>query len=144
MNGHQSRKSILYNLYSSEHEVDHHISTSTSSSVSKKSFHAHWNFSRYSLMDMKRSGQDLNLWHSWCYILVIFNYLQSSEGLSRSWSYGSWIYNYLCNQCLSPLTMLVRTPLRRGVLNTTVCDQVCQWLATGRWFSLDTPVSSTI
>jgi hypothetical protein len=21
-----------------------------------------------------------------------------------SWSYGSWIYNYLCNQCLSPLT----------------------------------------
>jgi len=22
---------------------------------------------------------------------------------SWSWSYGSWIYNYLCNQCLSPL-----------------------------------------
>ena len=20
-----------------------------------------------------------------------------------SWSYGSWIYNYMCNQCLSPL-----------------------------------------
>jgi len=27
-----------------------------------------------------------------------------------------------------------------GVLNTTLCDKVCQWLATGRWFSL---VSST-
>ena len=25
----------------------------------------------------------------------------------------------------------------------TVCDQVCQWRATGRWFSPDTPVSST-
>jgi len=25
------------------------------------------------------------------------------EWLSWSWSYGSWIYNYLCNQCLSPL-----------------------------------------
>ena len=24
-----------------------------------------------------------------------------SEGLSWLWSYGSWIYNYLCNQCLS-------------------------------------------
>jgi len=24
-------------------------------------------------------------------------------GLSWSWSYGGWIYNYLCNQCLSPL-----------------------------------------
>jgi len=27
------------------------------------------------------------------------------KGLSWSWSYGSWINNYLCNQCLSPLTL---------------------------------------
>jgi len=26
-----------------------------------------------------------------------------SKGPSWPWSYGSWIYNYLCNQCLSPL-----------------------------------------
>ena len=32
---------------------------------------------------------------------------------------------------------------RRGVLNTTLCDKVCQWLATGRWFSPGTPVPST-
>jgi len=32
------------------------------------------------------------------------------EGLSWSWSYGSWIYNYLSNQCLSPLKLWVRTP----------------------------------
>ena len=25
----------------------------------------------------------------------------------RRWSYGSWIYNYLCNQCLSPLKLWV-------------------------------------
>jgi len=31
----------------------------------------------------------------------------------------------------------------RGVLDTTMCDQVCQWLATGQWFSPGTPVSST-
>ena len=30
-------------------------------------------------------------------------------GPSWSWLCGSWIYNYLCNQCLSPLTW-VRTP----------------------------------
>ena len=30
-----------------------------------------------------------------------------------------------------------------GVLNTTLCDRVCQWLATGRWFSSGTPVYST-
>jgi hypothetical protein len=27
--------------------------------------------------------------------------------------------------------------------DTTLCDKVCQWLATGRWFSPGTPVSST-
>ena len=27
-----------------------------------------------------------------------------------SWSYGSWIYNYLCNQCLSQVKLWVRTP----------------------------------
>jgi hypothetical protein len=32
---------------------------------------------------------------------------------SWPWSYGSWIYNYLCNQYLSPLTLWVRIPLRR-------------------------------
>ena len=46
--------------------------------------------------------------------------------LSWPWSYGSWIYNYLCTQCLSPLMLWV-----------------CQWLATGRWFSLGPLVSST-
>jgi hypothetical protein len=28
--------------------------------------------------------------------------------LSWSWSYGSWIYNNMCNQCLSPITLWVR------------------------------------
>ena len=31
----------------------------------------------------------------------------------------------------------------QGVLDTTLCDKVCQWLATGRWFSLGTLVSFT-
>ena len=60
---------------------------------------------------------------------------------SWSRSYGSWIYVYLCNQCISPLTLLVRIPLRRGVFDTTLCDKVCQWITTCRWFS---PVSATI
>jgi len=51
-------------------------------------------------------------------------------------------YNYLCNQCLSPIKLWVRTLLRRGVLDT-LCDQVYQGLTAGRRFSPDTPVSST-
>ena len=36
---------------------------------------------------------------------------------------------------MSPLTLWVQILHRRGVLNTTLCDKDCQWLATGRWFS---------
>jgi len=32
------------------------------------------------------------------------------KGPSWSWSYESWIHNYLFNQCLSPLTLWVRIP----------------------------------
>jgi len=39
------------------------------------------------------------------YILPIF------QGAVWSWSYGSWIYNYLCNRCLSPLKLWVWIPL---------------------------------
>jgi len=53
----------------------------------------------------------------------------------------SWIYNYLCNRCLSPLKLWVRISIRERC--TTLCDEVCHWLATGRWFSPGTPVSST-
>jgi hypothetical protein len=57
-------------------------------------------------------------------------------------SWRSWIYNYLCNQCLSPLKFWVRAPLWQSVLDTTLCDKVCQWLTAGRWFSPWTLVSS--
>jgi hypothetical protein len=43
-------------------------------------------------------------------------------------------------QCPPPLTLRVRFPPMRGVLDTALCDKVCQWVASGRWFSL---VSST-
>jgi hypothetical protein len=46
----------------------------------------------------------------------------------------SWIYNYRCNQCLSPLTLRARLLFRWGVLDTTSCEKVCQWLAAGQWF----------
>ena len=37
----------------------------------------------------------------------------------------------------------VRIPLRRDVLDITICDKVCQWLTAGQWFSPDTLVTST-
>ena len=65
---------------------------------------------------------------------IIYAYISWFFITSWSWSYGSWIYDYLCNQCLSPLTLWVRISLKRGVLNTPLCDKVCQWLSAGPWF----------
>ena len=72
------------------------------------------------------------------FILQVFRTIY--EGPSWPWSYGR-IYNYLCNQCLSPLMLWVGISIRARC--TTLCDKDCQWLETGRWFSPGTPVSST-
>ena len=88
-------------------------------------------------------GKDVNV-HKVLYynIRMLKLLLLSNWGPSWLWSYGSWIYDYLCNQWLSVLTLWVRIPLRRGVLETISCDTVCQWLATDRWFSSSTPSRS--
>ena len=65
------------------------------------------------------------------------------RGRLRSWSYGSWIYNYLCNQCLSPLKLWVQTPFMARCTQYNISDKACQWLATGWWLYPGTPVSST-
>ena len=73
------------------------------------------------------------------YVISTYHYWCAES--SWPWSYGSWIYNSLCNQYLSLLILWVRISIRAWC--TTLCDKVCKWLATGRWFSLGPTVSST-
>ena len=73
-----------------------------------------------------------------CYSLSLNNEMLVS---SWPWSYGSWIYNYLCNQRISPLMLWVWTSIWARC--TPLCDKVCQWLATGHWFPPGPLVSST-
>ena len=47
---------------------------------------------------------------------------------------------YRCNQCPSPLMLWFRISIRA---RCTLCDKVCQWLATGRWCYPGPLVSST-
>ena len=75
------------------------------------------------------------------YIHYIF--LQCDEGQLWSWLYDSWNYHYLCNKCLSPLKLRVQSCSWGGVLDTTLCNKVCQSLTAGQWFSPGTLVSST-
>ena len=46
-------------------------------------------------------------------------------------------------RCRDCMVVVSSNSLRQTVLNTTLCDTVCQWLTISRWFSLGTPVSST-
>ena len=64
--------------------------------------------------------------------------LKAFQWQSWSRSYGIYLYSCICNQCVSPLRFCVRS-----VLDTTLCDKVCQCLVTGRWFSPITLVSPT-
>jgi hypothetical protein len=59
---------------------------------------------------------------------------------SWSCSSGSWIYNYLCNQSISPLKSWFWFPI---MVRCTSCEKVCHSLAAGQWFSPGTPVSFT-
>jgi hypothetical protein len=51
----------------------------------------------------------------------------------------------ICFVCIQHYVIKFVSDLRQvgGFLYTTLCDKVCQWLATGRWFSSGSPVSST-
>ena len=107
-----------------------------------------WNVfkGKFTLGKYKSSIFSLSYFPSWTsrYICgILYFKLNGIKGPSWSWSYRSWIYNYLCNKCLSPQTLWVRIPLRWCVLDTTLCDKVCKWLAAGRWFSPGTRISST-
>jgi hypothetical protein len=58
--------------------------------------------------------------------------VENKQGSSWSWSHGRWIYNYLCNQCLSPIKLWVRIPFRRCVFDTTLCDKVYSVSSTNK------------
>ena len=56
---------------------------------------------------------NVTFWHFICQIIMNRLLMEGTyTDFWPSWSYGSWIYNYLCNQCPSPLKLGIRIPLR--------------------------------
>jgi len=53
-------------------------------------------------------------------LLTSILFYKGPLGPSWPWSYDSWIYNYLCNQCLSPLMVWARISIRARC--TKLCD----------------------
>ena len=64
------------------------------------------------------------------YICLVYKIFTQFQGLSWSWSYGSWKSNYLCNQCLSSLKLWVWTPfmVRCTWYNIISLRQFCDFL----------------
>jgi hypothetical protein len=56
------------------------------------------------------------------------------------WSYSSWIYNYLCNQCLSPLTLWARTQFMARSTQYNIMwwslSVTCDMSAVFSWYSI--------
>jgi hypothetical protein len=98
----------------------------------------HWNYSPYidillysDTLPWLRANMSLKTNQKQTICLCFYHF-------SRPWSHGSWIYDYICNQCLSPLKLWVRTPLRKGVLDTTLCDKIW-WVYNTQMLGLKTP-----
>jgi len=79
------------------------------------------------------------------------NTINSKENICSRWSRGRsgrdrmivWFTTTCAISVYHHLTCEFESRSWRGVLDTALCDKVCQWLATGRWISPGTPVSST-
>jgi hypothetical protein len=78
--------------------------------------------------------------------------------IHNPWKYSdlNWISTFLCTgEVTSGYFIVINTTFNKmsskcaysrswwGLLDTTLCDKVCQWLVEGRWFSAGSPVTST-
>jgi len=106
------------------------------------------------IMDVAKEGQLLwntvyfVVWKPINILLSLFIFWSKTDAAQRpswSWSYDSLIYNYLCNQCISPLKIWVQTPFMERCTRNNImwyslsenCDR------SNRWFSPGTSVSPT-
>jgi hypothetical protein len=83
------------------------VDSTTSGSMNARSF-VSWHFYVVDvIVDSSYTEIDVNTKNNWCFHNKCWWVLSQP---SWSWSYGSWIYSFLCNQCLSSLKLLVRIP----------------------------------
>ena len=69
--------------------------------------------------------------------------MDHSLHLIWSWSYGSWIYNYQCNQWLSPLMLWDRILFRRCILDTCLSVTCDRSVVFSGYFRFPLPIKPT-
>ena len=73
-----------------------------------------------------------NNWLQCKYIFFLIVYC--GEDSSWLWSCGSWIYVQLCNQSYHDWSWWFISHQWKGVITTTLCGKVCQWLGEDSGF----------
>jgi len=75
-------------------------------------FYLHTKILQFCEKQMKQNEKQCNIKRCNSKVLNLVSCPQFQWGPSLPLSYGSWIYNYLCNQCLSKLMLWVRISIR--------------------------------
>jgi hypothetical protein len=70
-------------------------------------------------------------------------FIKLNRGSSWSWSYGTNVVEFTTTSAYHHYSCEFESRSWRGILDTKLCDKVCQWLAKGRWFSPGTTISTT-
>ena len=86
-------------------------------------------------------GHDIPLYTGVCTIQV--QHTAELEAILVIWSYGSWIYNYLCIQCLSPLKLWVWILLMVRCTWYNIMWSSLSVTCGRSWFTLGIPISSS-
>ena len=116
-------------------------------------------------MKKKIDSPNAQIYHHWLYWLGTGTSTQSGKVKLVLWAQTSLLSERVQScKCFPPVSLMpninvtkysknlfseticefwVQIPLRRGVLDTTLCDKVCQWHKASRWFSQGNLVSST-
>jgi hypothetical protein len=99
----------------------------------------------YLLLAFVQSGSVISVKSSAIHFKIKSYLIREIKGPSWSWSYDSWIYIYLCNQCLSPLKTVSSNPVQGevysiqhviqfvSILFWNVLRYFWHWLAWPRW-----------
>ena len=105
-----NKRTVIYKTLHKKLNIEQrecHFKTATCSTLN-------WNLSRAFITHLVKKN-------SFNYLFPIIAYVVECFPKRKFRGHrGRWIYNYLCNQCLSPLKFWVRILLRRGELDTTL------------------------
>jgi hypothetical protein len=83
------------------------------------------------LVETTTCSYKISLLPVYLHCIVLCCTFKPMGGSSWSWSYGNWIYNYLCNQCLSPHDVVISNPVQARCTSLSMTCDRSAWFLPG-------------